>query len=101
MAGNQMDEAVMTYLKRKYNLLVGERTAELIKITLGSAYPLDKPLHMEVKGRTLSRAFRRPSQLKIQRFARLSASALRPSSMQSGSHWSGLRRSFQRIFRTG
>ena len=39
MAGNQMDEAVMTYLKRKYNLLIGERTAEQIKITLGSAYP--------------------------------------------------------------
>src|SRR5471030_329825 len=53
MAGNQMDEAVMTYLKRKYNLLVGERTAEQIKIDLGSAYPLDKPLTMEIKGRNL------------------------------------------------
>ena len=53
MAGNQMDEAVMTYLKRKYNLLVGERTAEQIKIVLGSAYPLDKPITMEVKGRNL------------------------------------------------
>src|SRR6266481_4286720 len=53
MAGNQMDEAVSTYLKRKYNLLVGERTAEQIKITLGSAYPLDKPIMMEVKGRNL------------------------------------------------
>ncbi len=53
MAGNQMDEAVMVYLKRKYNLLVGERTAEQIKIDIGSAYPLDKPLHMEIKGRNL------------------------------------------------
>src|SRR6266478_4841011 len=53
MAGNQMDEAVMTYLKRKYNLLIGERTAEQIKISLGSAYPLDKPITMEVKGRNL------------------------------------------------
>ncbi len=53
MAGNQMDEAVMTYLKRKYNLLIGERTAEQIKIELGSAFPLDKPLTMEVKGRNL------------------------------------------------
>src|SRR6201998_3606439 len=43
MAGNQMDEAVITYLKRKYNLLIGERTGELIKMQLGSAYPLDKP----------------------------------------------------------
>src|SRR5664280_1061870 len=43
MAGNQMDEAIMNFLKRKYNLLIGERTAEQIKIELGSAYPLDKP----------------------------------------------------------
>jgi len=53
MAGNQMDEAIMNYLKRKYNLLIGERTAEAIKIEIGSAYPLDKPLTMEIKGRNL------------------------------------------------
>ena len=46
MAGNQMDEAITNYLKRKYNLLIGERTAEQIKIEIGSAYPLDKPLSM-------------------------------------------------------
>ncbi|HWZ11939.1 MAG TPA: rod shape-determining protein [Acidobacteriaceae bacterium] len=53
MAGNQLDEAIMNFLKRKYNLLVGERTAEQIKIQLGSAYPLDKPMTMEIKGRNL------------------------------------------------
>jgi rod shape-determining protein MreB len=53
VAGNEMDDAVMQYLKRKYNLLVGERTAETIKMEVGSAYPLDKPLHMEIKGRNL------------------------------------------------
>src|SRR5438309_3185405 len=53
MAGNQMDEAVIQYLKRKYNLLIGERTGEAIKMQIGSAYPLDKPLSMEVKGRNL------------------------------------------------
>jgi rod shape-determining protein MreB len=53
MAGNQMDEAIMNYLKRKYNLLIGERTAEQIKIEIGSGYPLDKPLTMEIKGRNL------------------------------------------------
>ena len=53
MAGNQMDEAIMNYLKRKYNLLVGERTAEQIKMEIGSSYPLDKPLTMEIKGRNL------------------------------------------------
>jgi rod shape-determining protein MreB len=43
----------MNYLKRKYNLLIGERTAEQIKIEIGSAYSLDKPLTMEVMGRSL------------------------------------------------
>src|SRR2546428_3595782 len=53
IAGNHMDEAITNYLKRKYNLLVGERTAERIKIEIGSAYTLDKPLTMEIKGRGL------------------------------------------------
>jgi rod shape-determining protein MreB len=53
MAGNQADEAIMNYLKRKYNLLIGERTAEQIKCEIGSAFPLDKPLTMEIKGRNL------------------------------------------------
>jgi rod shape-determining protein MreB len=53
VAGNEMDDAIMSYLKRKYNLLIGERTAEQIKIQLGSAYPLEKPLTMEIKGRNL------------------------------------------------
>jgi rod shape-determining protein MreB len=53
IAGNEMDDAIMQFLKRKYNLLIGERTAEMIKITIGSAYPLDKPITMEVKGRNL------------------------------------------------
>ena len=53
VAGNQMDEAVSASLKRRHSLLIGERTAERIKIEIGSAYPLDKPLSMEVKGRHL------------------------------------------------
>ena len=53
VAGNEMDEAIMQYLKRKYNLLIGERTAEHIKCSVGSAYPLDKPLTIEIKGRHL------------------------------------------------
>jgi rod shape-determining protein MreB and related proteins len=53
VAGNEMDEAISSYLKRKYNLLIGERTAEQIKIEIGSAYPLEKPLTMEIKGRHL------------------------------------------------
>ena len=53
VAGNEMDDAIMHYLKRKHNLLIGERTAEQIKIELGSAYTLDKPITMEIKGRNL------------------------------------------------
>jgi rod shape-determining protein MreB len=53
VAGNEMDEAIIGYLKRKYNLLIGERTAERVKIEVGSAYKLDKPLSMEIKGRNL------------------------------------------------
>src|SRR6201996_9464184 len=53
VAGNEMDEAITQYIKRKYNLLIGERTAEAIKVALGSGFPLDKPLTMEIKGRNL------------------------------------------------
>jgi rod shape-determining protein MreB len=53
VAGHQMDDAVMDYIKRKYSLLIGERTAERIKMEIGSAYPLAKPLESTVKGRDL------------------------------------------------
>jgi rod shape-determining protein MreB and related proteins len=53
-AGNQMNEAITNYLKRKYNLLISDQTAEHIKIELGSAYPLDKPMTMEINGRNLA-----------------------------------------------
>jgi rod shape-determining protein MreB and related proteins len=53
IAGNHMDEAIANYLKRKFNLLIGERTAEQIKIEIGSAFTLDKSLTMEIKGRSL------------------------------------------------
>ena len=53
VAGNEMDEAIIQYIKKTYNLLIGERTAEQIKIEIGSAYPLDEPLTMEIKGRHL------------------------------------------------
>ena len=53
IAGNEMDEEIIQYLKKKYNLLIGERTAEAVKMQLGSAYPLDEPMTMEIKGRDL------------------------------------------------
>ncbi len=53
VGGDKMDEAIIQYIKRKYNLLIGERTAELIKITIGSAYPTEEIQTMEIKGRDL------------------------------------------------
>lgn len=51
VAGDEMDSAIIQHLKRTYNMMVGERTAEEIKIALGSAYPLKDELEMQVKGR--------------------------------------------------
>ncbi|MCH7803897.1 MAG: rod shape-determining protein [Acidobacteria bacterium] len=53
VAGNEMDESIIQYIKRKHNLLIGERTAEEVKITIGSAAPLEESLTMEIKGRDL------------------------------------------------
>jgi len=53
VAGDELDEAIIQYMKRAYNLMIGERTAEEIKIKIGSAYPIEKETTMEVKGRDL------------------------------------------------
>jgi rod shape-determining protein MreB len=53
IAGDELDESIINYVKRTYNVLIGERTAEDIKIGIGSAFPLDEELHMKVKGRDL------------------------------------------------
>jgi rod shape-determining protein MreB len=53
VAGNEMDDAIIQYIKKKYNLLIGEKTAEQVKMQIGSAHPLDEPMTMEIKGRDL------------------------------------------------
>lgn len=53
VAGNNFDEAIIAYIKKKYNLLIGDRTAEDIKIKIGSAYPYDGEGAMDIKGRNL------------------------------------------------
>jgi rod shape-determining protein MreB len=53
IAGDTMDMAILNYIKRKYNLLIGERTGEDIKIQLGSAYPMEEKMTIEIKGRDL------------------------------------------------
>lgn len=53
VAGNKFDEAIIAYVKKKYNLLIGERTAENVKIEIGSAFPYEGEGSMEIKGRNL------------------------------------------------
>ncbi len=53
VGGNRFDEAIATYIRKKYNLMVGERTAEEVKIQIGTALPLERELQMEVRGRDL------------------------------------------------
>src|ERR1700676_2049560 len=50
VAGNEMDEAIIQYIKKTYNLLIGERTAEAIKMEIGSAFPLEERITMEIRG---------------------------------------------------
>jgi rod shape-determining protein MreB and related proteins len=53
VAGNAMDAAIAEYIRRKYHLLIGDRTAERVKIGIGSAHKVEKPLHAEIRGRDL------------------------------------------------
>jgi rod shape-determining protein MreB len=53
VGGDKMDEVIINYVKKKYNLLIGERTAEMIKMTIGTAYPMEENRTMEIKGRDL------------------------------------------------
>ncbi len=53
VAGDELDEAIIAYMKRAYNLMIGERTAEDVKIRIGSAYPLEQETTIDVKGRDL------------------------------------------------
>ena len=53
VAGDELDEAIINYMKRAYNLMIGERTAEEIKLRIGSAFPMGKEATMEVKGRDM------------------------------------------------
>ncbi len=53
VGGDKMDDAIVAYMKRKYNLLIGEQSAERVKCTIGNAAPTEEPMSMEVKGRDL------------------------------------------------
>lgn len=53
VAGDKLDQSIVNFVRKRHNILIGERTAELIKIKIGSAYPLEEELKIEVKGRDL------------------------------------------------
>ncbi len=53
VAGDEFDQAIISYIKKKYNLLIGERTAEIVKIEIGSAYPMEEEADIDIKGRNL------------------------------------------------
>jgi len=59
VAGDECDEAIIAHLRKEYNLLIGEQSAERIKVAIGSAYPLKKEMSMEVKGRDIARGLPR------------------------------------------
>ena len=59
VGGDEMDEAIMNYAKKAYNMMIGEQTAERIKIEIGSAFPLPEEMDMEIKGRDLVRGIPR------------------------------------------
>jgi rod shape-determining protein MreB len=60
IAGDEMDQAIIQHLKKAYNLMIGERTAEEIKITIGSAFPMDEETSMTVKGRDMVAGLPKP-----------------------------------------
>lgn len=62
-AGDQMDNSIIQYIKKKYNTLIGEAMAEKVKVTIGSAYPLDEEMTMDIKGRDLMAGV--PATLKV------------------------------------
>lgn len=53
IAGDEMDEAIIQYIKRTYNLMIGERTSETLKMEIGSALPMEQPETLEIRGRDL------------------------------------------------
>ncbi len=77
VAGNKMDAAIMDYVKKNFNLIIGDKTAEDIKITIGSAVPLDEELSMTVKGRDSMLGLPRTIELKTNEVVKAISKELR------------------------
>jgi rod shape-determining protein MreB len=66
VAGDEIDEAIVTYVRRTYNLFIGDRTAEDVKLRIGSAYPLEEEISMQIRGRDLVSGLPRAAMLSSQ-----------------------------------
>ncbi len=77
-AGDAMDAAIIQHVRRKHGLLIGERTAETIKLEVGSAHPLDRPLHITVKGRDLVNGLPRAVDIQDEEIRQALAECLSP-----------------------
>ncbi len=77
IGGNKLDESIIRYVKNKFNILIGERTAEQLKIAIGSAYPESRRLEGEVRGRDLLTGLPRPANLTTEQVARAMEDSVR------------------------
>ena len=94
VGGDKMDDAIINYVKRKYNLLIGERTAEYVKVNVGTAYPVDGPESERSRAATWWPAFPRSSRSRPRRSSRRWPSRSTPWSRASRSPWSAPRPSW-------
>ena len=101
VAGDDFDEAIVRFMRKKHNLLIGERTAEEIKIQIGCAYKRPELVAMDVRGRNLVTGLPRPSPLRLMRHWRRSASLPCRSWMRYTMFWRGLRPNWRRTCMTG
>lgn len=94
-AGDEFDAAIINYIKKRYNLLIGERTAESIKIQIGSAYPVDRDETMQIKGRNLMSGLPKISTSPPERSGKHSPSRCPGSWTLSSVPWNRHRRSWR------
>ncbi len=101
IGGDELDEAIIEWVKKEYNLLLGERTAEQIKMAIGSAFPYEDEPAAEVRGATSCRDFQRRSCSPARRYVRPSRSRCSRSSTQSSTRSTRPRRSSQQTSSRG
>ena len=94
VGGDELDEAIINYAKREYKLLIGQQTAEEVKLEIGSAFPPEEEVQAEIRGRDMSPGCRRRSCSPARRSARRSRSRWCRSSMRSRRRSTGLRPSW-------